>query len=280
MNGNAMKARRLKVALIREELVAITGDFAKAVILNQMLYWSERVDDFDSFIAAENKRAESHGLPTSDATDGWFYKTADELSDETMLGQSAVNMRRHIKALENMGFISERNNPKYQWDKTKQYRVNLIEIVDALAEKGYALNDYRVQIDLPNLRNGSYILKVYTNNLKVDKLQNVGAIPETTTETTNREEYVPELSVSGKSPRHEYGQYKNVMLTDKDMDKIKAEYPDDWQERIERLSEYMASKGTKYKNHLATIRAWARKDASKPTEKPKDDPYENYTIRW
>lgn len=280
MNSNVIRSRRLKVAIIREELVAITGDFAKAVILNQMLYWSERVDDFDSFIAAENKRAESHGLPTSDATDGWFYKTAEELSDETLLGQSVANMRRHIKALEDMGFISERNNPKYQWDRTKQYRVNLIEIVDALAEKGYTLNGYRVQIDFRNLRNGSYILKVYANNLKADKFQNVSAIPETTTETTNREEYVPELSVSGKSPRHEYGQYKNVMLTDKDMDKLKAEYPDDWQERIERLSEYMASKGTKYKNHLATIRAWARKDASKPTEKPKDDPYENYTIRW
>lgn len=96
----------------------------------------------------------------------------------------------------------------------------------------------------------------------------------------NPDKDVPEPTVLGKSPRHEYGQYKNVMLTDKDMDKLKAEYPDDWQERIERLSEYMASKGTKYKNHLATIRAWARKDASKPTEKPKDDPYENYTIRW
>lgn len=134
----------------------------------------------------------------------------------------------------------------------------------ALTEKGYSIwrnaNSTFAQKTNESCRKGEPIPDIKPN-IKPDK-------------------GTPSTAVSGKSPRHEYGQYKNVMLTDKDMDKLKAEYPDDWQERIERLSEYMASKGTKYKNHLATIRAWARKDASKPTEKPKDDPYENYTIRW
>lgn len=60
--------------------------------------------------------------------------------------------------------------------------------------------------------------------------------------------------------RHKYGRYKNVLLSDKDMEKLKAEFPGDYEERIERLSEYIASKGEKYKNHLATIRNWARRD--------------------
>lgn len=64
--------------------------------------------------------------------------------------------------------------------------------------------------------------------------------------------------------RHKYGQYGNVLLTDEELDKLKSEFPD-WEARIERLSEYMASKGTSYKNHLATIRAWARKDVQAPT---------------
>ena len=63
-----------------------------------------------------------------------------------------------------------------------------------------------------------------------------------------------------KSTRHKYGYYKNVLLSDEDMEKLKTEFPDDWEKRIERLSEYIASKGAKYKNHLATIRAWARKE--------------------
>ncbi|WP_458397446.1 hypothetical protein [Anaerotignum sp.] len=63
--------------------------------------------------------------------------------------------------------------------------------------------------------------------------------------------------------RHQYGEYKNVLLTDEEMDKLKAEFPNDWKERIERLSFYMASTGKSYKSHLATIRNWARKDAEK-----------------
>lgn len=72
---------------------------------------------------------------------------------------------------------------------------------------------------------------------------------------------------SPKKPiRHKYGEYQNVLLSDEEMDKLREEFPD-WQERIERLSSYIASTGKAYKSHLATIRNWARKDqaqASKP----------------
>ncbi|MGN8780574.1 replisome organizer [Acidaminococcus fermentans] len=61
-----------------------------------------------------------------------------------------------------------------------------------------------------------------------------------------------------KPSRHRYGEYKNVLLTDTDVEKLKNEFPNDWDKRIERLSAYMASTGKSYKNHLATIRNWAR----------------------
>jgi hypothetical protein len=65
---------------------------------------------------------------------------------------------------------------------------------------------------------------------------------------------------SRKPTRHKYGYYEQVLLTDEDYEKLKAEFPHDYSERIERLSEYIASTGKKYKSHLATIRAWSRKD--------------------
>ncbi|MBR3403016.1 MAG: helix-turn-helix domain-containing protein, partial [Parasporobacterium sp.] len=58
-----------------------------------------------------------------------------------------------------------------------------------------------------------------------------------------------------------------VLLSDEEMEKMKNEFPNDYQSRIERLSEYMASTGKIYKNHLATIRSWARRDGQKPQEK-------------
>lgn len=62
-----------------------------------------------------------------------------------------------------------------------------------------------------------------------------------------------------KPARHRYGEYKKVLLTDEELDKLKAEFPD-WEARIERLDSYIAQSGKNYKNHLATIRNWARKD--------------------
>ena len=66
-----------------------------------------------------------------------------------------------------------------------------------------------------------------------------------------------------KAPRHKHGEYKNVLLSDEDLSKLQKEFPGDWAERIERLSTYMASTGKSYKNHLATIRNWAKRDKSK-----------------
>ena len=42
--------------------------------------------------------------------------------------------------------------------------------------------------------------------------------------------------------------------------------------RVERLSEYMASTGRSYKNHLATIRSWAKRE--KPKYNPADYTFE------
>ena len=43
--------KKLRRVVIKEELVALTGSVDAAIVLNQMIYWSERVKDFDDFIA-------------------------------------------------------------------------------------------------------------------------------------------------------------------------------------------------------------------------------------
>ena len=77
---------------------------------------------------------------------------------------------------------------------------------------------------------------------------------------------VVEVSVEEAEPpkptRHKHGFYNNVLLTDEEYEKLQEEFPHDYSDRIERLSEYIASTGKKYKSHLATIRSWARKDTS------------------
>lgn len=84
-------------------------------------------------------------------------------------------------------------------------------------------------------------------------------------ELMNNDVMSNELMSNDKPVRHKYGQYNNVLLSDKDMEKLKDEFPFDWQERIEKVSEYCASHGKTYKDYLATIRNWARRDKPKGT---------------
>jgi Asp-tRNA(Asn)/Glu-tRNA(Gln) amidotransferase C subunit len=72
-----------------------------------------------------------------------------------------------------------------------------------------------------------------------------------------------------KPTKHKYGEYKNVLLTDEELEKLQNEYSD-YAEYIERLSSYVASTGKSYKSHYATIRNWARKEAQNPQQKRKE----------
>lgn len=67
-------------------------------------------------------------------------------------------------------------------------------------------------------------------------------------------------SVGKKKPeRHKYGMYRNVLLSDDQMEKLKAEIPN-YLSYIELVSEYVAKTGKGYKDYLAAIRSWYRKD--------------------
>lgn len=63
-----------------------------------------------------------------------------------------------------------------------------------------------------------------------------------------------------KEKRHKYGKYENVLLSDEQLEKLKLEFPYDWEERIERISDYCKMSGKTYKDYLAVARAWAKKE--------------------
>lgn len=179
--------QKLKRVVIKEELVALTGSIEGAIILNQMLYWSERVRDFDQFIQEENTRAEKEGIPTSELISGWIYKSADELNIETMKFKSARSIGRTLDMLVEKGYLSRRNNPKYNWDRTYQYRVNLTAIQSGLNELGFALEGYKA-LNIPFATMANRIDTMASQNDTVaNRSVSFGeAIPEITTENTSK----------------------------------------------------------------------------------------------
>lgn len=61
-----------------------------------------------------------------------------------------------------------------------------------------------------------------------------------------------------KPIKHKYGQYQHVMLSDAEMDKLKAEFPYNWEFWIDKVDSYCESHGVNYSNYLATIRNWSK----------------------
>lgn len=113
------------------------------------------------------------------------------------------------------------------------------------------------------------VSSVYTDRIQdVSKLEPQDRLSK---DSLSKSNVVEDNDIGSAAPpkpvRHKYGRYKNVLLTDDEMDKLKAEFPRDWGDRIERLSEYMASTGKSYKNFLATIRNWAKRDGPKTQAK-------------
>lgn len=82
--------------------------------------------------------------------------------------------------------------------------------------------------------------------------------------TASNEEIDIEIDkdIEPKLNRHKYGEFKNVLLSDSEIDNLKSKFPKDWEKRIDNLSMYIGSTGKKYKSHYMTILSWARKDSS------------------
>ena len=140
----------LKRVVIKEELVELTGDFRPALILNQFIYWIEKMYDTDKYILEEKERALKHDMEVSiDESKGWIYKTAEELNEELMIGMSVPTIRKYIKQLVENGYLIQRRNPKYKWDKTMQYRVDLYKVQLDLGKLGYVLDGFKL---LPNIK--------------------------------------------------------------------------------------------------------------------------------
>ena len=72
------KPRHMKRVVLKEELVILTGDALTALVLNQFIYWSERIKDVDKYIREEKQRNPEVSISP---TYGWIYKNAEELAE-------------------------------------------------------------------------------------------------------------------------------------------------------------------------------------------------------
>ena len=227
--------RRLNRVILREEFVSlvntycrespkkkVTAPYITAILLSQLLYWETRCRDYDSFRTEEYNRLEqmerfSHGREPDATpvqppvlTHGWIYKSAQELSEETMLGLSDSTILLHLRRLLSIGVLEKRNNPNYHWDRRLQYRVNTIRLRQLLFAIGYNLEGWPILPEgyrladaaappfsktknasskiknqtIPNQKSNHPKSKIKPSDIENQTLVNRRAISETTSEVT------------------------------------------------------------------------------------------------
>lgn len=62
-------------------------------------------------------------------------------------------------------------------------------------------------------------------------------------------------TASVKASKHKYGEFKNVLLKDEELQSLKEQYQN-WEELIEYLDQYIEMKGYKAKSHYLCIKNW------------------------
>ena len=195
------KPKPLLRAVLKEELVALTGDWLCALALNQFLYWGLRVADFRDFLKEEARRRKD-GKTYEELDHGWIWKSMKEFKEELLLvGVSEETIRRRIQSLlseydaetgemTKEGWLDWRANPEDKRDRTYQYRPNILKIQQDLHELGYALDGYALaglpqeEESIPQNEEWTPQDEEWTPQNEGWTPQNVEALPETTTETT------------------------------------------------------------------------------------------------
>lgn len=80
-----------------------------------------------------------------------------------------------------------------------------------------------------------------------------------------------------KNTKHKYGEYKHVLLTDSEYNKLLEQYGSSGiEEIITYLDEYLEMKGTKYKSHYMVIKKWGAKAALEKRSKERITSFKSF----
>ncbi len=158
-----------------------------------------------------------------------------KISSET--GLSIQSVRTCLKRLKKTGEINMRSNNQFS--------------VVTICNYEFFQNDIQEDNKQPNIR--------LTSNQQATNKQ----LTTSKEVRSNKKEKIYKKENGHKT----FGKFQNVKLLPKEFDKLSEKFGKSTAEnKIETLSEYLASSGKKYKSHYATILCWARKDTPNPKQ--------------
>lgn len=202
----------------------------EAIVLKHLFFWIQR--------NSVNERHYHDGRY-------WTYNTAKGFT-EIFPYMNQKKVYYVLKKLEEAGLIKIGKYNANRYDQTRWYALTDL-----------ALSHFPILGTADFLNLGERAEK---NGEPIPDVNHIPSISLVSSSIKNK----PDTTDTKDTTGHKYGTYKNVLMTDAQMTALKDEFPD-WEQRIEAVSAYCEAHGKTYKNYLAAIRTWARKD-KKPVE--------------
>lgn len=96
------------------------------------------------------------------------------------------------------------------------------------------------------------------NPVGFSETQNNPLAPDSDSDSDSKNDSDSDLKEKNKKKK--FGEYKHVLLTEEQLEKLKVKFPNSWVENISKLDIGIQMKGYKYKDHYLAILDWARRD--------------------
>lgn len=131
------------------------------------------------------------------------------------------------------------------------------------ATNHYTVSEYRLLklLEFSDYHQTSSVKFDTTGVLKIDTTGGTKFDTTINNKENNKENKKEIINNKANEKKKRYGEYGNVLLTDKQYVDLQEDFPLDYDEWIGKLDRYLEQHPKKaYKNHLLTIRTWAKKE--------------------
>lgn len=166
-----------------------------------------------------------------------FFREQANIMEDTCLSEYAVRQATKILQDKELIIVNKKGLPAKNY-----YQINTTRLIEYLSTSGCEIdttgnNENDTTINTNNI----------TNNNINDKIDN---------KIDNK--------INKKETKHKYGEYKNVLLTNTEYNKLIADFGEsNAKTKIDNMDKAIEMKGYKYKSHYLAILNWNKRDKQK-----------------
>lgn len=168
--------------------------------------------------------------------------------------------RHNVAVVKKALFLFEELGLIEKLDNGAIYMLDIQNFIGKSSNEADRIRNYRSRINQEKqnlIEDSTNVVQMYdksTPKIEIEKEKELDLDIELDIKKDNSTP-APSKSKKIKPQKHKHGEYKHVLLTDDEFERLKKDF-DFYEELIKKLDEYIETSGKKYKNHNLVLRGW------------------------